>query len=160
FVGNNLALDFLNTRPVQNGEATELLEDFESLLRWFQAAELMTANDVARIQRRWSGSQRTRGALRTAIDLREKLRKEVIAWEAGANLHRSTIDELNRIMAEHPMRTKVKAGQNGPEKELWFGTETLEDLLAPVAHSAATLFTNLTRDRVRKCGECVLHFYD
>ena len=27
FLGNHLALDFLNTRPVRNGEAVELLPD-------------------------------------------------------------------------------------------------------------------------------------
>ena len=31
FVGNHLALDFLNTRPVQDGEAMELLPDFAAL---------------------------------------------------------------------------------------------------------------------------------
>ena len=41
FVGNHLALDFLNTRPVQNGEPMELLSDFGALLRWFQAAGLL-----------------------------------------------------------------------------------------------------------------------
>lgn len=35
FVGHELALDFLNTRLVQNGEATELLPDFAALVRWF-----------------------------------------------------------------------------------------------------------------------------
>ena len=38
FVGNHLTLDFLNTRPVQNGEFVELLPDFSSLLRWLSAA--------------------------------------------------------------------------------------------------------------------------
>ena len=37
FVGNHLTLDFLNTRPVQNGEPLELLSDFSALLRWFHA---------------------------------------------------------------------------------------------------------------------------
>jgi hypothetical protein len=32
FVSNHLALDFLNTRPVQNGEPTELLSDFTAPL--------------------------------------------------------------------------------------------------------------------------------
>jgi len=33
FLGNHLALDFLNTCPVQNGETVELLPDFEDLLQ-------------------------------------------------------------------------------------------------------------------------------
>jgi hypothetical protein len=35
FVGNQVALDFVNTRPVQNGEPMELLPDFPALLRCF-----------------------------------------------------------------------------------------------------------------------------
>jgi hypothetical protein len=35
-----------------------------------------------------------------------------------------------------------------------------EDLFAPMAHSAAMLFADVDRKRVRKCGQCVLHFYD
>jgi hypothetical protein len=42
FVGNQLALDFLNTRPVQDGEALELLPDFTALLRWYKAAGLLS----------------------------------------------------------------------------------------------------------------------
>jgi len=36
FLGNQLGLDFVNTRPVQNGEPMELLADFTALLRWFR----------------------------------------------------------------------------------------------------------------------------
>ena len=65
FVGNQLALDFLNTRPVQNGEPMELLPDFSALLRWFQAAELLSARDAANLQQKWGESTRaprTRGS--------------------------------------------------------------------------------------------------
>jgi len=44
--------------------------------------------------------------------------------------------------------------------ELWFDPRRPEDLFAPVAHSAAMLFAQVDRNRVRKCGQCVLHFYD
>src|SRR6266404_4006 len=76
FVGNQLALDFLNTRPVQNGEPSELLPDFSALLRWFQAADLLNPRQVVSLQRQWGGSanaQRTTEAMR---QLREKLRKD------------------------------------------------------------------------------------
>jgi predicted RNA-binding Zn ribbon-like protein len=160
FVGNQLALDFLNTRPVQNGEPTELLPDFKALLRWFGAAELLSAREVANLDERWGESdlaQRTSEAVR---DLREKLRKEVLAWERGAAVHRATIDELNRLMADHPMRTRLKPARNALSTEQWFDPQQPEDLFAPLAASAATLFAEVSRDRVRKCGQCVLHFQD
>src|SRR5260370_14863448 len=149
FVGNHLALDFLNTRPVQNGEPVELLPDFTALLRWFQAAELLSARDVANLDKGWADSDRARRTVDAARGLREKLRKEVLSWERGVAVHRSTIDELNRLMADHPMRTRLKAARNVPSKELWFDPQQPEDLFAPLADSAATLFAEVSRDRVR-----------
>ncbi len=160
FVGNQLALDFLNTRPVQDGAPLELLPDFGAILRWFQAADLLTARQVASLQERWGKSDRARWTLKEARELRERLRKQVLAWELGGAVHRSTVDELNRLMVDHPMRTRLKATRNALSKELWFDPRQPEDLFAPLAHSAATLFAEASRDRVRKCGQCVLHFHD
>ena len=160
FVGNQLALDFVNTRPVQNGEPLELLPDFHALVRWFQAAGLLTAREAANLQEQWGESDRARRTLEAAWDLRERLRKEVLSWELGAAVHRSTVEELNRLMADHPMRTRLKATRNTLSKELWFDPRQPEDLVAPLAHSAATLFAEANRDRVRKCAKCVLHFHD
>src|SRR5262249_53223093 len=154
------ALDFLNTRPVQNGEAMELLPDFEALLRWFQAADVLSGGEAAKLRRRWGESGRARRTLAAARELREKLRKGGLAWGAGVAIQRSTTDELNRLMAEHPMHARLKATRNALAMERWFETEQPEDLLAPLAHSAATLFAEVNRDRVRKCGQCVLHFHD
>jgi predicted RNA-binding Zn ribbon-like protein len=160
FVGNQLALDFLNTRPVQNGEPTELLPDFKALLRWFGAAELLSAREVANLDERWGESDLAQRTSEAARDLREKLRKEVLAWERGAAVHRATIDELNRLMADHPMRTRLKPARNALSTEQWFDPQQPEDLFAPLAASAATLFAEVSRDRVRKCGQCVLYFQD
>jgi predicted RNA-binding Zn ribbon-like protein len=158
FVGNHLALDFLNTRPVQNGEPMELLSDFGALLRWFQAAGLLSPRGMANLQRRSAApAQRTLEAIR---GFREKLRNEILAWEGGADVHRTTVAELNQLMAAHPMLSKLQAGGEIPSMELWFEPRQPEDLFAPLAHSAAKLFAEADRNRVRKCGQCVLHFYD
>ncbi len=160
FVGNQLALDFLNTCPVLNGETVELLPDFQALLRWFQAAGLLTARKVANLQERWGESDRTRRTLEAARKLREKLRTEVLSWERGVAVHRSTIEELNRLMVDHPMLSRLKATRNALLKELWFDPQAPEDLFAPLAHAAATLFSETNPERVRKCAQCVLHFHD
>src|ERR1700756_5260955 len=86
FVGNHLALDFLNTRPVQNGEPMELLSDFSALLRWFQAAGLLDSRETVNLQRQSGESATARRTLDTMRQLREKLRKEILAWEAGAEV--------------------------------------------------------------------------
>jgi predicted RNA-binding Zn ribbon-like protein len=160
FIGNQPALDFLNTRPILNGEATELLPDFSALLRWFQAAGLLGPREAANFQHRWGKSARARQTVEAVRELREKLRKEILSWEGGGAVYRSTVDELNRLMSSHPMRTRLKASGKAPSTELYFELRQPEDLFAPLAHSAAALFANLDRERVRKCDQCVLHFRD
>ena len=160
FVGNHLALDFLNTHPVENGEAVELLPDFEALLRWFKAADLLSSGDVANLWRQWGESAQARQVVEAMREMRERLRKEVLVRERGGAVHRTAIHELNHLMAEHPMLTRLNASGSAPTTELWFDPRRPEDLFAPIAHSAATLFAELDRNRVRKCTQCVLHFYD
>ena len=138
----------------------ELLPDFEALLRWSEAAELLRSKDAAALRQRWERLSRAQRTVDAALHLREKLRKEVLAWEAGAPVHRSLISELNRLMADHPARAKVKAMGNTLCRELWFRMEEPEDLLGPIAWVAANLFTEVDRRRVRKCQRCVLHFQD
>lgn len=159
FVGNHLALDFLNTRPVQDGEPMELLSNFGTLLRWFHAAGLLSTQEMANLQLQGE-SVAARRTLEAMRQFRENLRKEVLAWEGGAQLHRSTVEELNQLMAAHPMLSKLQASGNVPSLKLWFEPRQPEDLFAPVADSAAKLFASVDHNRVRKCGHCVLHFHD
>jgi predicted RNA-binding Zn ribbon-like protein len=160
FLGNHLALDFLNTRPVQNGEAIELLPDFDALLRWFQAADLLSSDEAASLRQQWGGSVRAQHVVEAMRELRERLRKEVLARERGGAIHDVAIDELNQLLAAHPMLTRLKARGSAATTELWFDPRRPEDLFAPVAHSATTLFADVDSTRVRKCVQCVLHFYD
>ena len=160
FLGNHLALDFVNTRPVQNGEPLELLPNFSALLRWFQAADLLRPREAANLQQEWGGSSRARRTLEGMRQLREKLRKEILDWEQGGAVHHSTVNELNRLMTAHPMRTRLTVRGNAWATELGLQPRQPEDLFAPLAHSAAALFANVDRHRVRKCSQCVLHFLD
>ena len=160
FVGNQPALDFVNTCPVQNGTPMELLPDFSALLRWFQAAGLLDPRAVSKLQRQWGESATARRTLDAMGQFREKLRKEILAWEGGAGVHRATVEELNRLMAAHPMLSELTASGNDSAMELWFQPRHPEDLFAPLAHSAANLLATVDRNRVRKCGRCILHFYD
>ena len=81
FVGNDVALDFLNTCPIQNGEPLELLSDFKALLRWFRAAGLVTPRQAGHLERQWGGLPRARQVTEAMRELRERIRKEVLAWK-------------------------------------------------------------------------------
>jgi predicted RNA-binding Zn ribbon-like protein len=162
FVGNHLVLDFLNTAPVQDGERVELLPDFAALLRWFQAAGVVSSPDLAKLRQRWGNSASARQVVSAMRELRERLRDQVLRWERGGTLQPAALARLNRLMAEHPMltRLKLKASAGAATRELWFSPRRPEDLFAPLGHSAADLFATRDRSRVRKCGNCILHFYD
>jgi predicted RNA-binding Zn ribbon-like protein len=160
FLGNQLALDFLNTRPVLNGEPTELVPDFKAIVGWFQTADLLSSREAAKLEQDWGGSRRAQQAVEALQKLRERLRKEVLAWEDGGTVHQSTIEELNELMANHPMRSRLMKKADKPAMEHYFEPQQPEDLFAPLAQSAAELFANVDRSRVRKCDSCVLHFHD
>ena len=159
FVGNQLALDFLNTRPIQNGEPQEFLCDFKVLLRWFRAADLVSSCEFTNLQQ-WDGSSRAQRILEEIRGLREDLRKEILRWEAGGKLHYATIEKLNSLLAMHPLLAKMVETDAGTRVDQYFEARQPEDLFAPLAYGAAKLFAEAERTRVRKCGNCVLHFLD
>jgi len=76
FVGGELVLDFVNTRPVQDGQPTELLEDFGAVLRWFQAADLLNSQQAAGVEHQWEGTTVAQKEIKDLKDLRERLREE------------------------------------------------------------------------------------
>jgi predicted RNA-binding Zn ribbon-like protein len=160
FLGNQLALDFVNTRPVQDGETTELLPDFDALLRWFQAANLLNPTEAATFKRQWNGTAKAQKITEAMRELRERLRNAILTWERTGSIPHSIMDELNQLMAEHPMRTRLRVKGKSCSTQLWFDPREPEDLFAPLAHSVAALFATLDRKRVRKCDSCVLHFHD
>jgi predicted RNA-binding Zn ribbon-like protein len=160
FVGNQLALDFLNTRPVICGEPMELLPDMDAVLKWFQAADLLGSREASKLLQEWDGSNRGRIALGNLRAWRERLRLAVVAWEAGDVLPPADLKELNRLMAEHPVLLRLQTAGRGFVPETWFRPRVPEDLFAPIAHSTAMLFVTADRSRVRICGNCILHFLD
>lgn len=158
FVGNQVILDFLNTRPVQNGEPLELLFDFDALLRWFRAAGLLTVNQINELHRSWSKTDRSISFLANLIECRERLRSAITTWEQRGKVPKSIVSELNKLLEAHPMFNKLTAA--GTSTGLWFPAREPEDLLAPLAYNAAELFSRQDHTRVRQCSQCVLHFLD
>jgi predicted RNA-binding Zn ribbon-like protein len=160
FLGNELVLNFLNTRPVQDGKPTELLPDFGAVLRWFRAADLLDSEQVAGLKRQWEASFEAQKATLVMKELRERWREEILAWEAGRAIRSQTLDDLNGLMGKHPMLTRLTKSRTAYSTKLWFEVREPADLLAPLAHDAATLLATGDQKRVRKCANCVLLFHD
>lgn len=159
FVGNALALDFLNTRPVIEGQPREMLVDVEALAKWLAAAGLVDKGQAARLGRRWKGP-RTAATLQELHRLREDLRRAVLSMEAGNAPPSAFIRKINRLLAAHSGVKQVVEGSSGLERREQFPLESPEQVFAPLADAIADVLTGIDRSRLRKCRQCALHFYD
>jgi predicted RNA-binding Zn ribbon-like protein len=160
FVSNNLALDFVNTQPVLDGQPKELLDGFGSLLCWFVAAGLLVQEGAAGLDRRWRGTDEGEAAWRQILVFRERLREEILHLEAGKGVRRKTIAELNRLLEGHTMPTQIVESAGGWKEEFRFSPQAPKELLGPLVYAAADLFSKFDPQRIHKCQTCVLHFYD
>jgi predicted RNA-binding Zn ribbon-like protein len=160
FVGNQPALDLVNTGLVMRGEPVELIADFAALVRWFQAAGLLGRDQARRLEQRWARSPEGARLVAFVRRLREMLRAEILRREAGRSIRPEVFETLNRLLAEHPMRSRLGKREGAPSIESYFEPERPDDLLAPLAYAVARLFAELPSDRVRKCASCVAQFYD
>jgi predicted RNA-binding Zn ribbon-like protein len=154
FVGNQLALDLLNTRLLMDGQPVELLPDASALAKWLGAAGLVTPAQAARLCRKWSGS------IEEIQSFRERLRKAVVHLETGESPSASFVSELNRLLAQYPEAEQVVAGEFNWERQKRFDPLVPLDVFAPLAAATARLLTNADRQRIRQCRHCVVHFYD
>jgi predicted RNA-binding Zn ribbon-like protein len=162
FVGNHLALDFVNTRPILKNEPQELLPNAAALERWLAAAGIVSSRRQRTLVRAWRASRQGEVFRRNLIAFRERLRTVVLRLEAGELPGQTFLAEMNRLLKKYPQRTSLnKHGSTIVLKPL-FEPRRPEDLWAPIAAATAELFSELDRSRIRKCESesCVLHFYD
>src|SRR5215831_17053082 len=83
FVGNHLALDFLNTRPILAEGPKELLPDVEALVRWLVASSLVNEQQGKALARKWGRTPQAAIFLSKLLKFRERLRATVVRQEAG-----------------------------------------------------------------------------
>jgi predicted RNA-binding Zn ribbon-like protein len=160
FVGNQLALDFVNTRPVMKGQPVELLPDWKALLRWFRAADLVSEREMETFVRQWEKRVEAEACLDVLKTFRESVRGTVLRLEAGEEPASKTVAELNRLLRAHPMFLELRRTAVRLERRKLFELRRPDDLIAPIVDAAAELLVDIKPARLRKCESCVLHFYD
>ena len=159
FVGNHLILDFINTRPIMDGEAVELLPDGSALARWLGAAGLVNKSESARLMRRWSAPEFAAG-IQVLREFREKVSEAVLKIEEGEHVSPGVLKNLNGLLLDYPDLEQVAEVEAAFERCRRFEPEIPEHAFAPLADAFADLLTAVPVSRVRKCNSCVLHFYD
>ena len=162
FVGNHLALDFLNTKPILDGEARELLVNAAALERWLIAAEILVSAKDKAVMRVWRDSRPGELLVEELIAFRERLRAAVFRIEAEQLPGRAFLDEVTLLLQKYPQRVGLGKQGSSVVLKVVFEPRKPADVWAPIAAATAELLSESERSRIRKCEsqECVVHFYD
>jgi len=162
FIGERLCLDFVNTRVVVRSQLVDLLQGFADWVDWSLAAKVVNPSQAKHALRCWKRSLKATGALEAAKAFRESLRGAVERIAKGESVPVDTISRTNALL-RHPIRYSILAYvQHRLETQRRLVFDEPIHLLAPVAESAADLFSNGDWSLIKKCENpaCVLYFYD
>ncbi len=152
FLGDHPAMDLLNTvaRPVD--EIVDFWQSDADVLRWLTLTRLLQTGDIPNLRpgSLLESARRLREMARTIIVQRKKRRQPDLA-------------SFNAFLARASSFNRLAKSPAGPlELERRYNARTPEQLLAPLAESAAAFIAAADFNLVRACeGEgCILWFYD
>ncbi|HSM85697.1 MAG TPA: CGNR zinc finger domain-containing protein [Candidatus Limnocylindrales bacterium] len=155
WVGNEPALDFVNTAIVSQGRPVDLLAERHDLVRWLHEAGLLRVPKS-------TPRPLLDAALHAARDYRRLLRFGVQTLMDTGGLPRDTVAATNALLARKAARDLlVPDGRRFALERRW-DLNSPEDVCAPIALSFARFIAMADLERVRRCKnpECVLVFYD
>jgi predicted RNA-binding Zn ribbon-like protein len=152
FIGDNLAINFINTRRMVAGQLTDTLMSDGDVKTWLNRLEVPVAkgtlpfHDGVLLQK----ARELREIALVAVQDRKSGKKPSLAalnrfLKDGSSHAALTADDVTSI---HVMRV--------------YGKDTVEAFLAPVAEAVADLLADGDFDLVRHCegSACVMWFYD
>lgn len=150
-VGDDLALDFINTRYGTGDDLHECLLDDACVLEWLKRAGLLP-----------SGFDRApAGLLALALELREHARLLVNAAKASEHSDPSVINNVLEVgLPRKELRwNDVSKTYQAVEQRR---DSSPASLLEPIARAVVDLLTNTALDRVKQCEahDCTLMFRD
>jgi len=146
------ALDLLNTVPMVNGELIDLLQSDADVLLWLKEAGLQAEGMLP--------DASSSALLHAARALRDALRQLLEVRKQGRRADLSVLNAFLVAATSYPQLVWNKT-HTLTIRRVW-QLDTPEQMLAPVAESAAELLTTVDLDLVKPCEDesCVLWFYD
>lgn len=152
FVGDNLAINFINTRRMIEGQLTDTLRSDGDVKTWLNRLEVPVAKGVVPFSEGLL-LQRTR-------ELREIA---LVAMKDRKSGKKPSLVALNKFLKNAPSHAALAADDaTSIRVTRVYGKETVGAFLAPVAEAIADLLANGDFGLVRHCegNACVLWFYD
>ena len=161
-----LCLDFANTADWHASEQPdELLNSYDDLLAWAKNVGLLAAERVRQLSQAvdQSGEAEPAAALAQALALREAIYRIFSATAAGRSPAAADLTLLNHILSETLTQLRVAPTEAGFAWRWADESQGLDQILGPIARSAAELLTSESLDRVKECEDdrgCGFLFYD
>lgn len=151
FVGDNLALDFINTRYGVGSAHRECFVDDTSVVAWLKLAQVLSETFRAAPE----------GLLRLALELRESAKLLLDMAKQGGD---ADVEVVNRVLLVG--RPTEKLEWDSANKAFKVKLERRHDhaasLLEPIAQALVKLLTDTEMELVRQCEahDCTLLFHD
>ena len=154
FIGGQICLDFANTVGGLRGVVeTEYLTSYADLVDWSLQAHLVTAGEAASLlQQAAESPERARAVLERAHALREAVYGIFAALVEGSHPASEQIGTLNKELEQAMAGAQVVATADGFGWSWGKHERTLDQMLGPIARSAARLLTSEERKMVRQCA--------
>ena len=162
FVGNHACLDFINTKPVIDGQPVELLATFSDLLAWLRRAQLLTGDGTTLLDRERPGEGKARLILEETWAFRETLRGMVERMAAGRPVAQGAVEAINDRLRYRRGHPELIRGKDKFHRDFRMESEDVHQLLGLLAEAASDMLCNCELSLIRKCQNpaCVLFFYD
>ncbi len=154
FISGEVCLDFANTvGGIRGGRTYEGLTSYVDLVRWSQQANLVTESEAEMLVRKAEhDGEAVAAVLRRACVLREAIYSIFIALIADTQPASSDLETLNKELRKGTTGASLILTPDGFEWEWGKKQDALDQMLAPLARSAATLLISAQRRLVRQCA--------
>jgi len=153
FVGERLWLDFVNC---EHGlRRYDALRDFESMVRWLEAAAVLDAERASGIRRR--AQQQPAGASVALVDgrrVRTALRALAERGPMSERIRNDGLIEINRVLGRSAGTRRVELRPDGTFARAFVPVgDAFAGLLIPVVENAADALILDQLGRVRRCAD-------
>ena len=162
FVGERLWLDFVNCE--QGLRRFDALKDFETMVRWLEAASVLDAERAGGIRRR--AQQQPAGAAAALVDarrVRAALRGLAERGPMSERVRAEGLAEINRVLGRSAGTRRVDLRPDGTFIRSFVPVgDAFAGLVIPVVESAADALILGELTRVRRCADprCQRVFFD
>src|SRR5262252_597803 len=164
FIGERLWLDFVNTDDVRRGVRFDALREFETFVRWLEAASVVDGERAAGLRRR--AMQQPSGAAAALVDARRVRAALRGLAERGNTTEKARVDtlaEINRILGRSAGTRRLEPRSDGGFARSFVPVgDAFAGLMIPVVESAADALVIGELARIRRCadGRCPRVFFD